>query len=136
MICFNDSSIRCTWIQPPRTIKILIESLWITDKAAFSGIVDHFERQIRAYENSFKLAIQTNIVGMKQQQLIAIIGYVVGYLCYDDEYGWVVTFRVGYCIAIVTGVSAVFLPQSSFYMVRKGQALEDVLENHLIFYSL
>jgi hypothetical protein len=58
MICFNDSSIRCTWIQPPRTIKILIESLWITDKAAFSGIVDHFERQIRAYENSFKLAIQ------------------------------------------------------------------------------
>ena len=79
MICFNDSSIRCTWIQPPRTIKILIESLWITDKAAFSGIVDHFERQIRAYENSFKLAIQTNIVGMKQQQLIAIIGYVAGY---------------------------------------------------------
>ena len=61
----------------PGTIKLLIESLWSTDKAAFSGILDHFEQQIEAYEKSFKLAIQANIVGGDNKTAAAILTVAV-----------------------------------------------------------
>lgn len=57
-----------------------------------------------------------------------VLGFLVGYLDQDGS-GFVVTFRVGYLIAIVMGMLAMILPRSPSWLVRKGADDEEILES-------
>ena len=57
-----------------------------------------------------------------------VLGFVVGYLDSSGE-GFVVTFRVGYLIAVFMGVLAILLPRSPSWLARKGAPDEELLES-------
>ena len=61
-----------------------------------------------------------------------VLGFGVGYLFQNG--GWVVPFRVGYCIAVVMGVLALFIPHSPSGLVRAGHGVEDVLEAYKVIH--
>ena len=55
------------------------------------------------------------------------LGFLVGYLDSKGS-GFVVTFRVGYLIAVVMGMLAMVLPRSPLWLARKGADDEEILE--------
>jgi MFS family permease len=57
-----------------------------------------------------------------------VLGFVVGYFN-EGGVGWIVTFRVGYLIAVVMGVLAFFIPRSPSWLVRCDAEDHDVLES-------
>lgn len=56
------------------------------------------------------------------------IGYIVGYCYSDDEDSWIVTFRIGYIIAVVMGLFSLFIPQSPSWMIRNKIRKDEILE--------
>ena len=56
------------------------------------------------------------------------LGFLVGYLTGPDD-GFVVSFRVGYIIALVMGCLAVFLPRSPQYLLKNGADEKEILES-------
>lgn len=57
-----------------------------------------------------------------------VLGFGVGYFYQDDEDDWVIIFRVGYCLAVLMGGLALFIPHSPSGLVKAGHGVEDVLE--------
>jgi MFS family permease len=57
-----------------------------------------------------------------------VLGFLVGYLDQGGS-GFVVTFRVGYLIAVVMGMLAMVLPRSPSWLARKGADDDEVLES-------
>ena len=57
-----------------------------------------------------------------------VLGFLVGYLDQNGS-GFVVTFRVGYLIAIVMGLLAMVLPRSPSWLARKGADDGEILES-------
>jgi MFS family permease len=55
------------------------------------------------------------------------LGFLIGYYTGTGN-GFIVTFRVGYIIALVMGVLAVFIPRSPQWLVQIGADDEEVLE--------
>lgn len=62
-----------------------------------------------------------------------ILGFLIGFLY--EEGGWVVPFRVGYCIAIAMGFLALFIPHSPSGMVTAGYDVPDVLEAYRVIHT-
>lgn len=56
------------------------------------------------------------------------LGFLVGYLA-GAENGFVVSFRVGYIIALFMGCLAIFLPRSPLYLLKNGADEMEILES-------
>ena len=94
-----------------------------------AGIASSFHA-VPAYVSELGPAPLRGMVGSITEAMIVtgvVVGFVVGYF-YENGGGWVVPFRVGYVIALLMGLLALFIPHAPSGMVRAEYSPEDVLE--------
>ena len=95
-----------------------------------AGIATSFH-SVPIYVSEIGPAELRGMIGSSTESMIStgvVVSYIVGY-CYQEPFGWIVTFRIAYIVALVMGLLAMFLPHSPAYMVRHGYDKTEVLQS-------